>query len=694
MFRNRIWLRIHNRKDHSTKKSSSRPTNDLKNFKVQPTVTDCSDGEFSSKRKIGQLGIDSNHDILRKRRKSSEIDESRDINVDRISELPEPIIHLIFTFLKCSKDVARTSILSKKWKNTFNSYLSFDFDQRWCRAPKAVGKHNKKARKLQKEKFKCYVNRSIATRLEPVPSIDKFRLYVNNMDIRLRECMEKWICDAVDKNVKELDIQLNGKHFTIGKNFILPSTVLLSTSIASLKLSGYILFGFTPICMSNLRELSIKDTLMINKAVITKFDKCCPLMEVLRLVHCRGIFDISIPSLKKLRRVEVHECDKVSHIEIASPNVESFSFHAEKYQECKINLESLGSLKTLTLKDYRMVETGLQGFLSKAPVLEKLVLLKCTKLRRLTILSDRLRSLALFQCYKLQEVNINAPNLSSLQYSGHRVTFSSINIPGLREAKFSFGPAMRTNQHLVEYQRHFLDFDRSKGFKLIVYSKQSMTIYEDPREALEAQNFFCNLELTASLRRVMKVVDDWLRESRGRCIVLVSASSELIQLTQKMIMDTEDNPTCCRFYSNKCWRHYIEDVTTRNLACSDRIYYDFKWKIRRHSSESSNSNCENHAQGENEKDDQMTKNEKAIFIGPWGRPSGNCFVDGYWFVILEMVICVLGPQMKLQFPDEFLMTVTGHYCSVVRGGSPVIQSITFGPRDADENRAKPTKISS
>ncbi|CAA0816109.1 Unknown protein [Striga hermonthica] len=591
MFRTRIWLQIHNRKDRSAKKSRSRPTNDLKNIKVQPTGTDCGgdrgggDRGDSSKRRIGLPGINSNHDIVRKRRKTSEINGSRDTNVDRISELPEPIIHHIFTCLKCSKDVARTSILSKKWRNTFSSYLNFDFDERWFRAPKAVGKRTRKARELQKEKFKCYVNRSIATRLEPVPSIDKFRLYVNNMDIRLKECMEKWVCDAVDKNVKELDIQLNGKHFTYGKNFILPRVVLLSTSIASLKLSGYILFGFTPICMSNLRELSIKDTLMINKAVITKFEKCCPLIEVLRLVHCRGIFDISIPSLKKLRRVEVHECHKVSYIEIASPKLESFSFHAEKNQECKINLEILGSLKNLTLKDYRMTETGLQGFLSKTPVLEKLVLFKCAKLRRLTILSDRLRSLALFNCYKLQELNIDAPNLSSLQYSGHRVPFSSMNIPGLREAKFSFGPATRTNQHLVEYQRHFMDFDRSKGFKLIVHSKQSMTIYEDPREALEAQNFFCNLELTTSLRRVTKIVDDWLRESHGRCIVLVSASSELIQLTQKIIMGTEDNPTCCRFHSNKCWRHYIEDVTTRNLACSDRIYYDFKWKIRHRSSE-------------------------------------------------------------------------------------------------------------
>ncbi|CAA0822395.1 Unknown protein [Striga hermonthica] len=569
MFRNRIWLRS------LTRKSRTRPSNDQKNITVQPTGADSGDGGISKKRKNWQPGIDSNPDMFRKRRRTRGNNKACDANVDRISELPEPIIHHIFARLKCFRDVVRTSILSKKWKNTFDSYLTFEFDERWFRVPKAVGKHKRiKARELQKKKFKGYVNRSIEMRLNPVPCIDKFRLYVNNVDIRLNDCMQCWVHAAVDKNVKELDIQVN----TNGKYFSLPSAVLLSTSIASLKLSGYLSLGSTSLGMSNLRELSIKGSLRINEAVIQQFEKCCPLMEDLRLVHCNGIYVISFLSLMKLRRVELHECEKVGYIEIASPNLESFWFHAEKNQECEINLQSLGSLKNLTLKDNRMMDTVLQGFLSKATLLEKLVLLKCAKLRRLTILSDRLKSLALIQCYKLEEVNIDAPNLSSLQYSGNRVPFSSINTLGLREAKFSFGPTMRTNQLLVEYQTHFRDFDRSKGFKLIVYSKQDLKVYEDPNEALEYRNSFCNLELTTSLTSVMKIVDDWLRNFHGRHIVLVSPSSELIQLTQRMIMDREDNPSCCAFYSNKCWLHYIEDVTVQNLTCIDKRHYVFKWK--------------------------------------------------------------------------------------------------------------------
>ena len=34
-------------------------------------------------------------------------------------------------------------------------------------------------------------------------------------------------------------------------------------------------------------------------------------------------------------------------------------------------------------------------------------------------------------------------------------------------------------------------------------------------------------------------------------------------------------------------------------------------------------------------------------------------------------------QIKLQFPEEVLISVSGHYCPVVYGGGPVIRSLSF-----------------
>ncbi|TXG68696.1 hypothetical protein EZV62_003631 [Acer yangbiense] len=34
-------------------------------------------------------------------------------------------------------------------------------------------------------------------------------------------------------------------------------------------------------------------------------------------------------------------------------------------------------------------------------------------------------------------------------------------------------------------------------------------------------------------------------------------------------------------------------------------------------------------------------------------------------------------HIKLQYPEEFLISVSGHYCPVVHGGSPVVRSLAF-----------------
>ncbi|KAL3618260.1 Jacalin-related lectin 19 [Castilleja foliolosa] len=98
--------------------------------------------------------------------------------------------------------------------------------------------------------------------------------------------------------------------------------------------------------------------------------------------------------------------------------------------------------------------------------------------------------------------------------------------------------------------------------------------------------------------------------------------------------------------------------------------------------------------------------KKCIVVGPWGGNGGTNWDDGFYNGIREITLkydlCidsisvvydkngkpVSGPkhgggggtkiaEIKLQFPDEFLIAVTGHYCPVVRGGSPVIRSLTF-----------------
>nr|XP_023911647.1 jacalin-related lectin 19-like [Quercus suber] len=100
------------------------------------------------------------------------------------------------------------------------------------------------------------------------------------------------------------------------------------------------------------------------------------------------------------------------------------------------------------------------------------------------------------------------------------------------------------------------------------------------------------------------------------------------------------------------------------------------------------------------------QNKSIILLGPWGGNGGTKCDDGTYHGVREITIvydrCIdlirvvydkngksipaekhggLGgnptAEIKLQCPEEFLVTVSGHYCPVVHGGSPVIRSLTF-----------------
>ncbi|KAL9460933.1 hypothetical protein AB3S75_004012 [Citrus x aurantiifolia] len=104
--------------------------------------------------------------------------------------------------------------------------------------------------------------------------------------------------------------------------------------------------------------------------------------------------------------------------------------------------------------------------------------------------------------------------------------------------------------------------------------------------------------------------------------------------------------------------------------------------------------------------DHASGQKKSIAIGPWGGNGGTSWDDGIYHGVREITLaydrCIdsirvvydkkgnpvtaekhggVGgnrtAEIKLRFPEEFLISVSGHYCPVVYGGSPVIRSLTF-----------------
>ncbi|KAB5532450.1 hypothetical protein DKX38_019120 [Salix brachista] len=123
---------------------------------------------------------------------------------------------------------------------------------------------------------------------------------------------------------------------------------------------------------------------------------------------------------------------------------------------------------------------------------------------------------------------------------------------------------------------------------------------------------------------------------------------------------------------------------------------------------------------ENGKEQSGARKKSSIIVGPWGGNGGSSWDDGIYHGVREITIvydqCIdsinfvynkngkpitaenhggVGgsrtAEIKLQYPEEYLTSVNGHYCPIVYGGSPVIRSLafssnkrTFGPFGVEE----------
>ncbi|KAI3856020.1 hypothetical protein MKX03_006468 [Papaver bracteatum] len=254
-----------------------------------------------------------------------------DVGEDRISNLPDPLLHHIFSFLP-TKCVVSTTILSKRWKNVWVYIPVLNF--RNMGPPRIIltksGYYDKQAIILETNKFMDFVDRVLITR--NMLSIKKFCLNCESEYFDHKR-VNAWITMAVKCEVE--DFAFYGCYSYPRNGKMIPDSLFTCESLTTLDFQfperNWQLELPESISLPRLKILRLTNIIYDDEKLAGKLFSSCPGLEELCLTNCRwenfDFIRFSAPALKFFTLTGGGSSGmEYSKIKIDAPNLMSFTF--------------------------------------------------------------------------------------------------------------------------------------------------------------------------------------------------------------------------------------------------------------------------------------------------------------------------------------------------------------------------------
>ncbi|XP_052178165.1 F-box protein At1g60400 isoform X1 [Diospyros lotus] len=500
--------------------------------------------------------------------------------VDRISNLPQPITHHIMSFLP-TKDAARSSVLSKRWRYLWVSFPILDFDQSDFEMDLS---QSVDAFKIQ-DLFLTYLENYIQHR-ESVVKIDKFRLRAEvflQADSRINSVID-W---ALEHGVKQLDLDLINQN-CLPYNW--PNSLCPKESVTSLKLGTF--------------NLDLHDLLLVFPSLQELVLRGC---KVLKDIECLGA---------NLKTLALDECEGFRSIKIESCNLQSFLYYANPHNQGTVTLIACTFLKVLSLRNVGIEDKWLEHHISELVHLEDLTLDCCFELRVVNLFHGKLKRLSLLRCKKFVEVGIDCPKLYCFTYAGEIVTFGSLNSSSHLNATLILS-RNQTKGWFVKLRRLLSLFDHCKVLSLVCKSYQDLIIPEygkddflPPLHDLKHLKVECH----STIEDYIKLVDDLLwfsphLETLSIVSMVVESGREVVnsldapnhktgdpdvmepsyckkkldfKFQYKKLLAEDEDSFCCVMHPKECWQHRLKKVMINSF---DGSVHDDKKNLLKYFSE-------------------------------------------------------------------------------------------------------------
>ncbi|GER28395.1 F-box family protein [Striga asiatica] len=327
---------------------------------------------------------------------------------DRISQLPEPILHHILSFLS-QKEALQTSVLSKSWRDLGSTRPNIDF--------RVAG---------DDESFDFALETALSCCRDRNLRITQFSVEI--LQAEHVSFMEEYIQDVFSgpcggPTTFSLNITLNSGRYSF---FDLPPAVLESDSLRSLSLTNCRL-NFNPaesvVRFKHLNSLFLNWVIIHNETLERFILPGCPLVKRVELISCFGPTTIRLNHgcLEHFHFQEARGLNKPAFeiiFEDTVPTLETINIKGLSNAWCINYPACFPFLRSLCLENVYLPMESFEISSADFPFLEHLSIKSCTGFDTFRLVNCLVRHLTIWVSRKqvLSEIKIDAPVLEEFVY--------------------------------------------------------------------------------------------------------------------------------------------------------------------------------------------------------------------------------------------------------------------------------------
>ncbi|XP_074282017.1 F-box/FBD/LRR-repeat protein At5g22660-like isoform X1 [Silene latifolia] len=346
--------------------------------------------------------------------------------VDRISELPDFILHSILSMLD-TKEVCRASVLSKKWYGAWSSVPVLDFQLRYFQK---YGDSLCNCGDNTLERYLGFIDKTMQRYSMQKYRITKMHLMLPKIDEKLESLIDKWIMIAVQNQIQNFEIVCRG-------NYRLPEILFCAKSLKVLKCECVKLpyYETMELALEYLTlYLDIVDEDMLQRIISSS-----PLVE-LDITYDNCLVNISLPWMKKGNGGGKCRSSGSMQSYLQESPLKKFVYSGlgvDMLWSWNMNVVALKNLRKLEFEYASITDDIVSELACGLVALESLVLSECLNLKCIQISSNSLKQFRIGNAIHFIKVTIDAPKLLEFSYNTEiETSLSLVRVPDHCNAQF------------------------------------------------------------------------------------------------------------------------------------------------------------------------------------------------------------------------------------------------------------------